>query len=93
MALFSSVRNVDVDTVKMFPRIEVEFVQGEEREERSMFVPYSWLHFADERAPSLKKSKIKTKLCLSDILITSTHLNMLGNIFTTWMKKSFKGHS
>ena len=77
----------------MFPRIEVEFAQGEERDDRSVFVPYSWLHFADERALSLKKSKIKTKLCLSDIPITSTHLNILGSIFTTWIKKTFKGHS
>ena len=81
-----------MDSVKSFPRIEVEFAEGEEREERSVVVPYSWLHFADERVPSLKKSKIKTKLCLSDIPITSTHLTILSSIFHTWIKKSFKGH-
>ena len=68
-------------------------MEGEERCQKSVTIPYTWLHFADERAPSLKRSKIRTKLCLSDIPINSSHLNILSSIFHTWLKKSLKGHS
>ena len=93
LALFSSVRSIDLDNTKIFPRIEVDFTDGGERYKKSVTVPYTWLHFTDEKAPSLKKSKIKTKVCLSDIPISSSHLNILSCIFHTWLKKSMKGHS
>ena len=65
LALFSSVRNIDLDSLATFPKIciEVESEDGQV-EERSVLIPYTWLHFIEDRPPSLKKSKIKTKICL-----------------------------
>jgi hypothetical protein len=43
--------------------------------------------------PSVKKSKIKTKICLCDLAIASTRLHVLSEVFHTWNKRSFKGQA
>ena len=93
LALFSSVRNIDIDSANIFPQLDLEVEEGEEKLSKSVIIPYSWLHFSEDRQPSMKKSKIKTKLCLTDIPISSSHLNILSCIFQTWLKKTFKGSS
>lgn len=60
--------------------------------QKNITLPYTWLHFVDEKLPSLKKSKIKTKLCLCDLSIGATNLRVLSEIFPHWVKKTFKGH-
>lgn len=94
LALFSSVRDVNLLDPYNYPRLLLDLTLAGEPSRRSLLLPYTFLNFAEEReGMPAKRSRIKTKLCLERLPINAKKLKILSSIFKAWSKRQFKGEA
>ena len=70
--------------------IEVQVDPDQPSIAKRVTVPFTWLHFLQERDGPTKKSRIRTKICLEGLSFNQRRLKTVGAKFQ-WMKRPGKG--